>query len=212
MLGKMEGRRRLGEGRPLNPSLVPVKSGHWLHPSFPRRGLDHNAPSPEPGFETNQRRGSLQRGGAREEWGPANRCRTLRTKGRGAHLRRPCSVDRLCGLSVPCSLRPKKGGNLCLTVILGALRACEGSGATTGAPRVDRGWLVGWGRQETQGWSDLGGQEGPVLRAGGALGTIKGSSGRVSAQPAGCGFVGRPGAADHSREARMCPWAGVGRG
>ena len=160
MLGKMEGRRRLGEGRPLNPSLVPVKSGHWLHPSFPRRGLDRSAPSPEPGFETNQRRGSLQRGGARGEWGPANRCRTLRTKGRGAHLRRPCSVDRSCGLSVPCSSCPKKGGNLCLTVILGALRACEGFGATTGAPRVDHGWLVGWGRQETQGWSDLGGQEG----------------------------------------------------
>lgn len=139
----MEGRRRLGEGRPLNSPPAPVNSGHWLHPSFPRRGSDHSAPSPDPGFETNQRRGSLQRGDSCGEWGPVNRCRTIRTKGRGVHQ--------------------EKGGNLCLTVVLGALKACEGSGVATDTPTVDRGWL-GCGRGQSppwtvDGWWGGGGQE-----------------------------------------------------
>ena len=93
----------------------------------------------------------------------------------------------------------------------------------TGAPRVDRGWLMGWRGQETQRWSDLSMvaarrgkgeplRAGPALRAGGAPGTITGVRGRVSAQPVGCGLVGWSGAAGHSCESRMCVWAGGGRG
>ena len=106
--------------------------------------------------------------------GPVNRGRTVRTKGRGVH--------------------PKKGGNLCLTVILGALKACEGPGVATGAPRVDCGWLMGWRGQETQRWSDLSMvvarrgkgeplRAGPALWARGAPGTTTSASGWVSAHP-----------------------------